>query len=208
MNSTAVKARRTTSTDRAEIPEQRFLNKPPVDDGAALKNPPAGGRTVSRIAAWPASAIKTTTAHRPGPALVIAAISGRISDAAAGPARLLPAQEPPQPPLAPQPLLAHPLLAHPRGHRVQCPVLPSSIAQQRQPRREFLRGHRSVRLLKMRPTAQADVSLARRPRPTRVPRIQDEHLLAVRVHGTTAPASTTDPLPCAAAADWPADGRV
>ena len=208
-----MKARRTTSTAHAEIPEQRFPSKPPVDDVAALKNPPAGDRTASRIAAWPASAIETTTAHPQAPASVIAVISGRISDAAAGPARLLRAKEAHQPPpLAHLPLVQPPLvqtpLAHPRSHRDQCPVLLLSIAQQRQHRLEFLRGHRSVRPLKMRPTAQADVSLARRPRPTLVPRIQDERLPAVRVHGTTAPASTTDPLPCAAAADWPADGRV
>ena len=187
-----------TFTAHAEIPEQPFPSKPPVDDAAALKNPRAGGRTVSKIAAWPASAIETTSVQLPVPASVTAAISGTISDAAAGPAPRLPARVP----------LQRPPLAHPQTHRVRCPALLLSIAQQRQHHQEFLREHHSARLLKMRPTAPAGVKQARSPQPTRVPRIQDEPLPAARGHGTTALASTTDPLPCAATADWPIDGRV
>ena len=186
-----------------EIPELRFPNKPPVDDAVALKNLPAGGRTVSRSAEWPASGLGTTTAHPPVPASGIAAISGMTSGGAAGPVQLLAVRQPHQPPL-----LAQPPDVQTKSHRVQHPALLLSTAQQRQRRLEFLRGHRSARLPRMRPTVRADVSPARRLRPARVPRIQGELLPAARVHGTTAPASTTDPHPCAAAADRLVDSRM
>ena len=158
---------------------------------------------MSRSAEWPASGLGTTTAHPPVPASGIAAISGMTSGGAAGLVQLLPVRQPHQPPL-----LAQPPDVQTKSHRVQHPALLLSTAQQRQRRLEFLRGHRSARLPRMRPTVRADVSPARRLRPARVPRIQGELLPAARVHGTTAPASTTDPHPCAAAADWPVHNRL
>ena len=153
---------------------------------------------MSKIAAWPASAIETTSVKDPVPASVTAAINETISDAAVGPAPHLPERES---------LQRHPLV-HPQIHRVRCPALLLSIAQQRQHHQEFPREHHSASLLKMLPTAPAGVNQAKSRQPLPVPKIQDEPLPAARGHGTTALASTTDPLPCAATADWPIDGRV
>ena len=200
-----MKGRTRTSTDRVATPELPFPNKRPVDDAGAPKNPPAGGRTVSRSAAWPALAIVRTIAQPRVPVSAIAAISGKINGAAAGPALPLLAREPP-----PRPPLAQLHLAQPTMLRGPCPDPLSSIDRQHQQqhRRGCPRGHRSARLLKMPPTAPADVRPVRTLRPAHGPRSLDEPLHAVRVRGITAPASTTDPLSCAAAADWPLNGRV
>ena len=191
-----MKARKTTSTAHVVTPEQPSQNKRPVDDAAALKNPPAGVRTVSESVAWHALAIVRTIAQPPGPASAIAAISERIIDAAADQALLLAARQPPQ----------RPLLDQPKMNRVLCPDPLSSIDRQLQHLREFPREHHFARLLRMPPTAPADVSLVKTPLPAHVLRNLGEPLHAVRVRGITAPASTTDPLSCAAAADWPIHG--
>ena len=199
-----MKVRKTTSTALVGIPEQPSRNKPPVDDAAAPKNPPAGGRAVSRIAAWPASATVRMIAQPRVPVLAIAAISERISDAAADPA--LPLHEQDQEPPQRIPLAQQPPLAQPTIRRGPCLDHLSSIGRQRRHPRECPREHHSARLLKMPPTAPADDSLVRTPLPAHVRRIRDEPLRAVRVRGITAPVSTTDPLSCAAAADWPVHG--
>ena len=192
-----MKGKRTTFTDHDAIPEQQFLNRLPADDVAVPKNPPAGERTVNRIDAWPGSAIVTTNDPPRAPASVSDATSGKINAGAA-----VPAQRRPGPPL-------HPNLhrAHPTIHSEPFPAPRSSIDRQRRQLRGFLRELRSARLLKMLPTAPADASPARTPRPTHVRRIPDGRLLAVRVHGTTAHDSTTDSLP-RAAADWPDGSRL
>ena len=196
------KDRSRISIGRVATPEPPSLKRPPAAGEVAPMPHRTGVVIASRTVAWRDSAIETTSVHPRVPASATAAHREMINAAVAVPMQ----------PHAPPP---HRNFSHIRsaaGSRVSVP-LQQAAEHQNQP--GVPQGTPFRQPPKTRRTAPADGPtmpphqqlLPRQPHPPLgAHRTQDGLLHAVRVRGTTVPASTTDPLRPAAAARGQLDG--